>query len=866
MLEPINKNAFKPIWALGYSSRFTQPKGTCFGQSIMAANAFLIDDISTFENRRKKILQLLYQFSSWGTFNNKEFTKWVKKNSNRLFLHKLLTDAGYEITYTVDELLLIDLRAYGDSVMVCQSARECADVFNVPSNEARQNISLVVPFAMSITLEEQIGICSHNSIIGFYNLEELHEYFDSIQSTAHRLTSGNIDNISIILRSSDHSLTVNYNTLVKCWMVFDARFEGIYKFSDLTDLPRIVIYLLTLNEDFFNKNTTFMTNKNTICMTSSILEAANKKETFEELKYKLNELSSWQQIHAITPAKAKAIDSAGKNLLIHAVRENNAYLFELLLKQGALVNHLHPTFGISALIIAAQDNATYFIRRLIEEGVQVDSKEYLHGSPLWYAALLGHIESAKLLIKYGANVNCINSAALKKSAVFLYKTPLMAAISAGEIDLIQLLLESNATFSGDEEELSTTIKKVFELAILFDKITVFSWIIQNYSHYFDFKKSPTDYIEQLLDLAYLYGRAASIAWLIDQGVDIQILTKRYNMLINTIQNKQWPLASVLIERDIAVHETDAQGDTPLLAAVSMGEANIIKMLIDKGADIHHSNKSGETAVFLAAKLGHIEALDILVRQGAFIDAAYGANNVTPLYVAAENGHEEIVKFLILNKANTEISAADSSTALWIAAKNGHLGIVQALYNARASIQVENRQAQNPVWIAANYGHDNVVSFLLKKGCPIKRSAEKISPLQAAYNSLNFRTIKIINAHLAQQAKVNMVVKQANISTSPASIHIQIANLFTSYAHAPFFSNRHKNLQILAENISQELKRYGILDKKESLAIIEDAIQYAIRTKLINVINPYGTFQGLIEYMEARLFDENSFCHNYRLCT
>lgn len=67
---------------------------------------------------------------------------------------------------------------------------------------------------------------------------------------------------------------------------------------------------------------------------------------------------------------------------------------------------------------------------------------------------------------------------------------------------------------------------------------------------------------------------------------------------------------------------------------------------------------------------------------------------TPLMLAADLGYQEIVKFLLDNKADMNALDSLNSPALFYAARKGHLEIVKLLLNYGAPTSVINKQGNN----------------------------------------------------------------------------------------------------------------------------------------------------------------------------
>ena len=197
-----------------------------------------------------------------------------------------------------------------------------------------------------------------------------------------------------------------------------------------------------------------------------------------------------------------------------------------------------------------------------------------------------------------------------------------------------------------------------------------------------------------------------------------------------------------------LNAADLNGTSPLLAAVQEGHIETVRLLCEHGAEIMCSDTDGFTPVYLAAQLGNDEMVRVLHSLGADLEApdndgmmpvltaaqenrvtvvrtlhALGADintpdnveGVSPLHIAAETGHAEMVSALIELGANAATEARDGNRPLWIAAHEGHLGCVRALCAVPGLLPdglLPNASGISPAEAAAANGHAEVQAFLL----------------------------------------------------------------------------------------------------------------------------------------------------------
>ena len=95
------------------------------------------------------------------------------------------------------------------------------------------------------------------------------------------------------------------------------------------------------------------------------------------------------------------------------------------------------------------------------------------------------------------------------------------------------------------------------------------------------------------------------------------------------------------------------------------------------ADKNPSDNIGVTALHNAAENGHLEVCKTILVNTAFkIPAAQ--DGYTPLHLAVKNGHFEICKIMLAHTEDKNPAALDGCTPLHLAVKNGHFQVCKLL--------------------------------------------------------------------------------------------------------------------------------------------------------------------------------------------
>jgi hypothetical protein len=97
--------------------------------------------------------------------------------------------------------------------------------------------------------------------------------------------------------------------------------------------------------------------------------------------------------------------------------------------------------------------------------------------------------------------------------------------------------------------------------------------------------------------------------------------------------------------------------------------------------------------------------------------------LTPLHLAALNGREDVVRFLVSKNALISVEDAEENTPLHSAARGGHLGVVTILLDAAAaarnavekSVNARNKLGLTPGASALMHGHIDIANKLVAQG-------------------------------------------------------------------------------------------------------------------------------------------------------
>ena len=147
-----------------------------------------------------------------------------------------------------------------------------------------------------------------------------------------------------------------------------------------------------------------------------------------------------------------------------------------------------------------------------------------------------------------------------------------------------------------------------------------------------------------------------------------------------------------------------QPQDQLFEAIKKGNLSDVINAIKNGANINGQDKNGNTPLDKASQNGHFEIVRFLVENGADI------HKRDVLYPAAYKGDENIVKYLVEHGADVS-----KSNALYAAVSNDHENVVKYLIEHGADINKTDKFGWTPLLLAMTKGHGNIVKYLVEHG-------------------------------------------------------------------------------------------------------------------------------------------------------
>ncbi|XP_072003072.1 ankyrin repeat domain-containing protein 26 isoform X2 [Engystomops pustulosus] len=168
-------------------------------------------------------------------------------------------------------------------------------------------------------------------------------------------------------------------------------------------------------------------------------------------------------------------------------------------------------------------------------------------------------------------------------------------------------------------------------------------------------------------------------------------------------------------------------------AASSGDVAKIRQLLHK-QDINQADKENRTPLHLSCANGHQDVVKLLVENKAKLNVCDNDNR-SPLMKAIQCQHETCATVLLEHQADPNIVDVNENAALHLAALIPSMSIAIQLLEHGANINAVNKDGCTPLILAVTENHQEMVELLVKEGADInsRDSSGRTSLMIAASN-------------------------------------------------------------------------------------------------------------------------------------
>eukprot|EP00210_Caulerpa_lentillifera_P005401 g5163.t1 len=268
--------------------------------------------------------------------------------------------------------------------------------------------------------------------------------------------------------------------------------------------------------------------------------------------------------------------------IVKAITFDLEELVEITLSDGLNMNAVFGRDNNSLLDKAAQCDSIESAKVLLRHGANIEYKNNDGFTSLMHAALNGSTRVAQLLIDNGADIVSRNNVSW---------SPLHLASFSNRIQITKILIDKGADIEAKDSLKRTPLH-----------VTVGSDSSQAAK-----VQHSTFHFVLLLNLQALIAARANI-----NSVDVRHWTPLHKAAIND---------SVKVAEELVVNNADLEarsifGDTPLAVTAFNGSLNVLHILLDHSANINSQNDRDFTPLHHAAASGQVSVVRALLHNGA----------------------------------------------------------------------------------------------------------------------------------------------------------------------------------------------------------------------------------------------------------
>ncbi|MBH5362631.1 ankyrin repeat domain-containing protein [Wolbachia endosymbiont of Kradibia gibbosae] len=468
------------------------------------------------------------------------------------------------------------------------------------------------------------------------------------------------------------------------------------------------------------------------------------------------------------------------------------------------------------------------------------------GTALSVACMFSNIDVAKLLLRYGADVNKVSQSK--------DRTPIYHALKCNKHGLASLLFQCGARINVTSELEQAIITNSYSILGKYTKETMQvllqhtslkqnTEILERFSNNKTLGDKDIEIVNLLLSRGAepYFGNPSAMKLATDKG-NTQLITlfrKDLNCrLVKAFLGEDLETVSNLIlevenlEKFLMRRVKISKAEKVCLLHCFIANTKCPRWLALFEQALHHFQQSTEIsfddtiaseALSYACRFNQVHVVELLFRYVDKIDIdKANKDGSTPLVLAAYNGYEEIVRFLIGKKADVNKAHKNGITPLIGAAYKNYTEVAKALIEAGADVnKVIESNNGSPIYYALEHNNHNLASFLFQRGAKIDVTPELeqaiIANSYSEKSQYTRKTMEVLLRHTSPEQNTEMLKRFSN-NVTLRNEDIEIVKLLLNKGADPYLGNLNAVALATEQGNTQLIDLFSQSQKKESVPL------------------------------------------------